>query len=87
MADLEKPLEPNASFKLLNPDLSITPQFYEWIVAVSRGANGPTIFGTGSPEGSVNGAPGRQYVNTSAPQGQRLWIKQMGDEATGWIQV
>lgn len=43
--------------------------------------------GRGSPAGVVTAAPGSDYRNLNGGPGSSFWIKQSGNDATGWIAV
>ena len=44
----------------------------------------PTI-GAGSPEGVLSAGPQAIYVDSSAPVGEGIYIKQSGTGNTGWV--
>lgn len=46
-----------------------------------------SLIGRGSPAGVVSGAPGSDYRNLNGGAGSTFWIKQSGNDATGWIAV
>ncbi len=43
--------------------------------------------GRGSPAGVVSASPGSDYRNLDGGAGQTLWIKQSGNDASGWIAI
>lgn len=44
-----------------------------------------TLYGAGSPEGSVTASPGSIYFNKSGGAGTTLYVKQSGSGNTGWV--
>lgn len=43
--------------------------------------------GRGSPAGVVSAPPGSDYRNLNGGAGSTFWIKQNGNDASGWIAV
>lgn len=42
-------------------------------------------FGSGSPEGVLEAAPGTLYLNSAGGAGTTLYVKESGTGDTGWI--
>jgi len=61
------------SFGRINLGLGAAPPAVVWRI------------GSGSPEGSVTGAPGSMYLNTSGGAGTTLYVKESGTGNTGWV--
>jgi len=85
--DFTEIIAANRDTPLITPDGKPTQVFAEWLEAITQQATRPVIYGTGSPEGAVQGIPRQRYVQTDASVGQREWIKQTGIGDTGWLQL
>lgn len=59
-------------------------QLREALSAVQQ-LNDLFLFGTGSPEGRVSASPGKIYLNLTGGAGTTLFVKETGNEASGWI--
>jgi hypothetical protein len=60
-------------------------RFFGWIRAITIRINSLTpLEGTGSPEGAVEAALHRQYIDTAYPVGATLYLKTTATGNTGW---
>ena len=63
-------------------------QFFQWMLGVT---NLQPIIGNGSPEGVVEAAQGRFYMNDAGTAGAILYVKRdadiAGNRTNGWILV
>lgn len=87
MVDFKQIIASNYNAPIVNEDRTPTLVFVDWITRITNSVSDEPIFGTGSPEGNVQGIPNQFYVQTDESVGQRLWIKQTNNGTTGWLQL
>lgn len=76
---------PHDQFPLVDRSGMGENRFFGWIREITRRVNDLTpLEGTGSPEGVVEGALHRQYIDTDYPAGATLYIKTTATGDTGW---
>ena len=70
---------------IVNEKGNMLDLFYQWFLGVT---NLQTIVGTGSPEGVVEAAVPRFYLQTDGAAHSILWVKVLsdigGDRSMGW---
>lgn len=79
-------ISPNFSYPIVDKSGMATDDFQRFIfVAVELiNAINPSI-GIGSPEGVLSAGPQALYVDSSAPVGEGVYIKETGTGNTGWV--
>ena len=79
---------PNASTPITNEDGTMVDAFQRWATQMTRL---DLIVGTGSPEGVIEAAVGREYLDDTGAAGAVKFIKQLadigGDRTQGWVAV
>jgi hypothetical protein len=78
---------PDQSTPIVNQDGTMGVFFAEFVTRLTDvvNANSIPIVGTGSPEGIVSALQLRWYIDTSAPVGEGIYLKQSGTGNTGWV--
>lgn len=74
----DRPVEESGVLDFINRELN------QVVEKLRRVMNRKFKEGTGSPEGVVTAPVGTLYTDTSGTPGSVLWVKETGDEATGW---
>ena len=80
--------QPNAATPITDEEGKMTPSFQRWVTMMT---NIDLIIGTGSPEGVIEAAVGREYMDDAGTSGSIKYIKRdadiAGDRTLGWILV
>jgi hypothetical protein len=82
---MDEILPPHDQFPLVDKSGNGENRFFGWIRAITRRVNSLTpLKGAGSPEGVVEAALHRQYIDTTYPVGATLYLKTTATGNTGW---
>lgn len=78
---------PNYQDKIVNEDGEMTAFFADYISILTElvNVNSAPLIGAGTPEGVIVALKFRWYVDTSAPVGEGLYLKESGNGDTGWV--